>query len=243
VSVVDSLTVSRGNILLKPAYRDNFQFTYSYKYGKGKYAVTLSPQVFYEFKTKLIQRIYVKLGSNHYENVPKNISNGYETGSGISVNMQLSKVMINTYFRYIYYHVNSYEDQIEAVNKSGWNWNVNVMAPIFYKINFMGFMNMTSPSINGQQEYRSSPMYYLGLRRQILGSASLMLMAINPFGEYVNKNTSILSSKDVYQRTDSHMMLKNAFILTLSYNFKSGKEIHTQRNVQEQEENRVPLSF
>jgi hypothetical protein len=243
VSVIDSLTVSHGNINLKPAYRDYLQLTHSYRYSKGKYSVTLSPQIFYEYKTRLIKRIYQDLGNNRVENVPFNISNGYETGTGISINTQLAMVMINTYFRYIYYHIDSYKDQIVAVDKNGWNLNVNLMTPLFYKINFMGYFNMNSPSVNGQEEYKSYPMYYMGLRRPVLGTGSVMIMAINPLGNYVNRNTTTLKNDVIYQRTDSHLMLKNAIIFTFTYNFKSGKEFSTHKNAGEQEESRSPLSF
>jgi hypothetical protein len=243
VSVIDSMTVSRGNIHLKPAYRDYFQLAYSYRYSKGKYSLTLSPQLFYEYKTRLIKRIYMDIGENRVENIPFNISNGYETGAGISVNTQLAMVMVNSYFRYIYYHIDSYQDQILAVDKNGWSWNVNVMSPLFYKINFMGYFNMNSPSVNGQEEYKSYPMYYLGLRRPVFGTGSVMIMAINPLGGHVNKNTTTLKNEAIYQRTDSHIMLKNAIILTFTYNFKSGKEISARKSTGDQEENRMPLSF
>jgi hypothetical protein len=243
VSVVDSTTISHGNANLEPGYRDNFQFTYSYRYGKGKYSVTLSPQIFYDFKTHMISRIYKDLGNNKVELVPENISNGYETGAGISVNTQLAVVSISTYFRYVYYHVDSYKDQILAVNQNGWMWNVNVMSPLFLKINFMGYFNMMSPSISGQQEYRNEPMYYLGLQRQVLKTGSIRLMAINPFGDYVNKSSTITRSESLYQRTDSHMMIKNAILLTLTYNFKSGKDVSSQKNSGGQQDNSLPMSF
>jgi hypothetical protein len=70
-----------------------------------------------------------------------------------------------------------------------------------------------------------------------------MIMAINPLGGHVNKNTTTLKNEAIYQRTDSHIMLKNAIILTFTYNFKSGKEISARKSTGDQEENRMPLSF
>lgn len=243
VSVIDSLTVRRGNIELKPAYRDNFQLNYSYRFAKGKYSCTLSPQVFYDYQTQIIKRIYKNIGNNRLENVPENISNGYQTGGGLSVNAQLSQVMINTYFRYIYYHVDSYKDQILATDRNGWNLNLQLMSPLFYKINFMSYAIFNSPSIDAQSEFRSRPMYYFGLRRQLWGSSSLMIMAINPFGAPLNKNTTIVKNEAMYQKTISQMNLKNAIIVTFSYNFKHGKDINIQKNSAPQEENRMPISF
>ena len=86
VSYSDSLTESRGNIGLKPAYRDNIQLTNSMKFGKNKFSGNISPQLFYEYRTGLIQNITtIKEGTNIFEKYPVNISNGYETGVNLAV--------------------------------------------------------------------------------------------------------------------------------------------------------------
>jgi len=133
VSSSDNLTIRHGNINLKPAYRDNFQLTYNAKYGRSKFSGSISPQLFYELKTRLIQNVTQQdtlLKGAIFETVPMNISNGYETGLGLSVNSQIFMVMFNSNFRFSYNHIDKYLDQIEAINKSSWNWNSYAVCPL-----------------------------------------------------------------------------------------------------------------
>ncbi|MFT3752178.1 MAG: TonB-dependent receptor [Paludibacter sp.] len=74
VSYVDSLTESHGNTGLRPAYRDNFQLTNSIKFGKNKFSGNISPQLFFEYRSGLIQTITKqKENSNTFEKFPVNI--------------------------------------------------------------------------------------------------------------------------------------------------------------------------
>jgi hypothetical protein len=245
VSVIDSQTVSHGNINLKPAYRDYFQFTYSYRFGKDKLSGTISPQVYYEYRTGIIQKISKVIeNTNRIEIVPENISNGYEAGSSLAINSQYNKFMFNLYLKYFYSHTDSYLDQINASNKKGFSWNAYVICPLPYKANFMTGIYLTTPTINGQTETKQDPSYMVGLVKQF-GTCSLRVLAINPFGNYLNKQTATLRSSSIYQVTDSYMKIKNVIMLNFTYNFKIGKDINRQKanSESESDDNQLKLPF
>jgi hypothetical protein len=248
VSGVDtSQTISHGNIDLKPAYRDNFQLSYSLRYGKGKFTGTISPQVFYEYRTGLIQKITTIDSTNRAVIVPQNISNGYETGAGLSLNAQIAMIMVNSYFKYSYNHINSYLDQINATNKKGWSLNMYAMSPLPYKFNFFTVFNISSPYINGQEETKASPFILVGLMKQFKNNSSLRLMMFNPFGNKMFNNITTLRNNESYQRTESYMNVKNAIMLNYTYNFKIGKDIKAQKPNSEQENedngNKMPFKL
>jgi hypothetical protein len=238
-SVIDSLTVSRGNINLKPAYRDNLQLSYNLRYGKSKFTGNLVPQVFYEYRTGIIQRVTsVIAGTNRVEKVPYNISNGYETGAGISVNSQVYMILFNSYFRYSYNHIDQYitaNTTIPETNKKGWNWNSYVMSPLPYKMNVFAVFNMNSPTTNGQEETKSSAFYLLGVVKQFENNSSLRVMFLNPFANKMFDNTSTLNSAGIYQRTESYLNMRNAIMLNYTYTFKIGKNINLQKRNGEQD--------
>jgi hypothetical protein len=246
VSVVDSQTISRGNPNLKPAYRDNFQLTYNVKVSVKKVTVNFSPQLFYEYKTGLIQSI---LSYNQdrkiYESVPENISDGYEAGGGLSVNSQIAMVMFNSNFRYSFNHVDKYKTQIEATNQRNWNWNSFLMCPLPKNFKFISIFNINGPVLNGQTESKMSPFYIVGIIKQFKNNSTLNFMAFNPFAKRFFDNTVTLQNNTINQRTESYMNLKNAFVVMYSYNFKVGKSVEKQkRNVEQQgEDNGFKLPF
>ncbi|HEY4786401.1 MAG TPA: outer membrane beta-barrel family protein, partial [Bacteroidales bacterium] len=248
VSVVDSQTIRRGNINLQPAYRDNFQLTYSMKYGKSKFSGSISPQLFYEYKTRLIQNITqqdTSLKGSIYETVPMNISNGYEAGVGLSVFSQIFVVMFNSNFRYSYNHIDRYKDQIDAVNKTSWNWNSYAVCPLPYNFRFFTVLNLNGPTINGQEESRMSPFYLFGLVKQFKNSSSLNVMIFNPFTDKLFDNTTTLNTSAFYQRSESYLHLRGAIMVNYTYNFKIGKDINRQKRSSDQdiEENINKLPF
>lgn len=249
ISTVDSQTVSHGNINLKPAYRDNIQLSYNLSYGKGKFTGTLSPQLFYEYRTGLIQKVTrIIENTNVAEKVPQNISNGYETGAGISVSSQIAMVMVNSYFRYTYNHIDKYLDQINETNKRGWNWNINLMSPLPYKMNFFSVLYMSGPTINGQEETKTYPFYLIGLVKQFKNNSNLRLMVFNPFAnKKFNYTTTTIRSENIYQTTDSYLNLKNAIVLVYIYNFNIGKAVNLQKRNSEQDNednaNKVPFKL
>ncbi|MDR3651470.1 MAG: outer membrane beta-barrel family protein [Paludibacter sp.] len=238
VSQVDSQTVSQGNSNLKPAYRDNFQFTYNVKVTISKITVNLAPQLFYEYKTGLIQTIISQIGtSNKFESMPENISNGYEAGTGLSVNSQIGKILFNSNFRYSYNHIDSYQNQITATNLRSWNLNSFLMAPIPWDLKLIAMLNLNGPVLDGQTETRMSPFYFLGLVKQFKNNSSLNIIAFNPFASRFFDSTSTLNNNAVYQSTDTYMKTQAAFVVMYSYNFKVGKSVDKQKhNVEQQVE-------
>jgi outer membrane receptor protein involved in Fe transport len=238
VSVVDSQTISRGNINLKPAYRDNFQLTYNLKLGGKKITVNLSPQTFFEYKTKLIQTITRK-DSNTYVSAPENISNGYVAGGGLSLNAQIFMVMLNSNFRYSYNHIDSYQQQINAINKKTWNWNSNLVCPLPFNFRFFSMLNLNGPSVNGQEITKSSPFYIVGLIKQFKNNSSLNVLVFNPFAKKFFDNKTTLNSSSFYQSTESYMNVKNAIIINYTYSFKIGKDINLQKREAEQMEDNI----
>ncbi len=250
ISYVDSLTISRGNIDLVPAYRDNFQLTYNVKYGKNKFSGSLSPQLFFEYRTRLIQTItrvipYSSVKPNVFEKLPMNISNGYEGGLGLSVNAQIVTLIFNSNFRYFRSHIDKYQNQINALDRNSWNWNSQIMCPLTKNLRFFSMLNLTGPTINGQEISRNSPFYLAGISKQFKNNSSLTILAFNPFADKFFKNTVTLNNSSFYQRSISYMDMKNAIMINYSYNFKVGKDVKVQKQETEQniEENNVKLPF
>ncbi|WP_243349498.1 outer membrane beta-barrel protein [Parabacteroides sp. FAFU027] len=251
VSYVDSLTISQGNINLVPAYRDNFQLTYNVKYGKSKFSGNLSPQLFFEYRTRLIQTITQEIqNTGRFEKIPMNISNGYEGGLGLSVNAQIVTIIFNSNFRYFRSHIDNYIDekgmqQIAAQDRNSWNWNSQIMCPLPLNLRFFSMLNLTGPTVNGQETSKSSPFYLAGIVKQFKNNSSLTILAFNPFAENFFKSTTTLNNSSFYQRSQTFMNMKNAFLINYSYNFKLGKDVKAQKQETEQniEENNIKLPF
>ena len=248
VSVVDSQTISHGNINLKPAYRDNFQLTYNLKLSVKKVTVNLSPQLFYEYKTGLIQSIISRNSVTHvFESVPTNISNGYETGSALSVNSQVGKVLFNSNLRYSFNHVNKYLDQIDPTNRKSWNWNSFFMFPLPLNFQFMAMFNISGPVLDGQTETKTSPFYMAGVGKQFKGNNTIRFFLFNPLAHHFFDNKTTIRNASFYQTQNIYMEQKFAFMLMYAYSFKVGKSIEKQKhNVEQQVQDNIlklPVSF
>ena len=246
VSRIDSLTNSQGNIDLVPAYRDNFQFTYNAKVTFGKVTVNLAPQLFYEYKTGLIQTIISQVGtSNVFDSKPFNISNGYEAGSGLSVNSQIGKVLFNSNFRYSFNHIDKYLNQIDATNQQTWNWNSFMMFPIPWDLKFIAMFNLNGPVLDGQTETQMSPFYFAGLVKQFKNNSTLTVISFNPFASKFFDSKATLRNNLIYQQTDTYMKTTAAFVVMYTYNFKVGKSVDKQKHNVDQpaEENAFKLPF
>ena len=230
-SKVDSQTVSKGNSYLKPAYRDNFQFTYNVKITFGKVTVNLAPQLFYEYKTGLIQTIVSQRdGTNVFQSMPENVSNGYEAGSGLSVNSQIGKVMFNSNFRYSFNHIDRYQNQIDPTNQRSWNWNSFMMFPVPWDLKVISMLSLNGPVLDGQTETRMTPFYLVGLVKQFKNNSSLNIIAFNPFASKFFDSTVTLRNNSIYQRTETFLNTTAAFVLQYTYNFKIGKSIEKQKH-------------
>lgn len=235
VSYVDSLTESHGNISLKPAYRDNFQLTHSIKYGKSKFSGNITPQLFFEYRTGLIQDITKqKDGSNIFEKFPVNISNGYETGLNLSVYAQISVVIFNSNFRYFKTHIDKYLDQIPAIDLNSWSWSSQLMCPLPKEFRVFAVFSINGPNVNGQEITQNAPFYLLGLSKQFKNNSSLTLLALNPFAKRLFYSSSVIDNSYLYQKTESYMGFRNAFMINYSINFKVGKDLNLQKRTQEQ---------
>jgi hypothetical protein len=248
VSVVDSQTISHGNPDLKPAYRDNFQFDYNLKLTIKKVTINLTPQLFYEYKTRLIQTILSQnIITKVFESVPENISNGYETGGGLSVNSQIGKVMFNSSFRYSFNHINRYLDQIVPTNRRSWNWNSFMMFPLPKNFQFMAMEYISGPVLDGQTETKSSGFYMAGISKQFKNNSTIRLFAFNPFSPHFFDSRSTIQNSSMYQSTNNYMNKEYGFMLMYAYNFKVGKSIDKQKhNVEQQIQNdilKMPVSF
>lgn len=251
-SRIDSLTISRGNINLKPAYRDNFQFTYNVKITVNKVTINLAPQLFYEYKTGLIQSIISPVVGkpNVFESMPANVSNGYEAGSGLSVNSQIGKVMFNSNFRYSFNHIDRYVDmnnitQIDSRNQRSWNWNSFMMFPLPWDLKVISMLNLNGPVLDGQTETRMSPFYFVGIIKQFKNNSTLNIIAFNPFASKFFNSTATLTNNSIYQQTNTYMKTTATFAFVYSYNFKVGKIVEKQkRNVEQPvEDNGFKLPF
>jgi len=236
VSSLDSQIIVRGNMNLKPAYRDNFQFTYNWKLTIKKMTFNLSPQIFYEYKTGLIQSILSQNSvTKLFESTPTNISNGYEYGSALSLNSQIGKVMFNSNFRYSFYHVDKYLDQILATSRHGWNWNSFAMCPLPKNFQFMTMLNLSGPVLDGQTETKSSAMFLLGVGKQFKNNSVIRLMAYNPLSKNFFENQTTISNSSFYQRQSVFLKKDYGIMLLFAYSFKVGKTIERQKRTAEQQ--------
>jgi outer membrane receptor protein involved in Fe transport len=236
VSVVDSQTISQGNPNLKPAYRDNFQLTYDSKLTIKKVTINLSPQLFYEYKTRLIQTILSQNSTTKlFESTPTNISNGYEAGGGLSINSQVGKVLFNSNFRYSFNHIDKYLDQIDPTNQQTWNWNSFFMFPLPLNMQFISILYISGPVLNGQTETKSSPFSMFGIGKQLNSSNTFRLFAFNPFASKFFNNTTTISNNSLYQKQNLYMNMGSGLMLMYIYNFKVGKSIDKQKHNVEQQ--------
>ena len=246
VSYADSLTESRGNSDLKPAYRDNFQLTNSIKFGKNKFSGTISPQLFFEYRTGLIQTISSpKANSTILDKFPANVSNGYETGLNLSVYAQIFVVIFNSNVRYFRTHADKYLDQINAIDKNSWSWNSQVMCPLPKEFRFFAVLSINGPTVSGQETTEMTPINLFGLSKQFKNNSSLTVLAFNPFTSKNFYSTITTNSSSLYQRSESYMDLKRVFMVNYSINFNLGKEVKSQKRDQEQnmEESGFKLPF
>ncbi len=243
VSAVDSQTIAKGNMNLKPAYRDNFQLTYNWKISHKSLVFNLSPQLFYENKTGLIQTILSKNPvSGLYESTPTNVSDGYEYGSALAVNSQLGPIMLNSNFRYTFYHVDAYLDQISAMSRSSWNWNSFAMSQLPYNFNWMAMVNVSGPVLDGQTVSKNSMMYLLGLGKQFKNNSTLRLMVYNPFSNYFFKSTSTIRNNNFTQVSNNYLRKDYGFMLLYVYSFKMGSTMKERaKRTEEQQDVSNPM--
>lgn len=230
VSAIDSQTINKGNTNLKPAYRDNFQMTYNWNLTLKKTTFNISPELFYEYKSGLIQNIISRNETTGvFESTPTNISNGYETGGALSVNSQIGKILFNSNFRYSFYHINAFENQVAEQSRHGWNWNSFAMSPLPLNLQFMAFLNISGPVLDGQTETKTSAMYLLGIGKQFKNNSVLRLMAYNPFSKnFVNSTSTIRNS--TFNQTQKMYLNKGAGVMLMYvYSFKVGKTIEREK--------------
>jgi len=248
VSALDSQTISKGNIDLKPAYRDNFQLTYDWKLPIKKVSFNISPQLYYEYQTELIQTIISQNSvTKKFESMPTNIANGYEYGGALSVNSQIGQILFNSNFRYSFYHVDKYLDQIDAMTRHGWNWNSFVMSPLPHNFQFMTMLYMTGPVLNGQTETKTSSIFLLGLGKQFKNNSVLRLIAYNPLTSNFYKSTTTINTGSLYQVQHNYMKKDYGFLLMYVYSFKVGKSIERQKRTVEQQSQdnmiKLPMTY
>lgn len=243
VSEVNSQTIALGNVDLKPAYRDNFQLTYNWKISYKSLVFNLSPQVFYEYKTGLIQTILSEnTTSGLFETKPINASDGYEYGSALALNSQLGPIMLNSNFRYTRYHVDAYLDQITAFNRGSWNWNSFAMSQLPYNFNWMAMVNVSGPVLDGQTVSKNSMMYLIGLGKQFKNNSTLRLMVYNPFSNYFFKSTSTIRNNNFTQVSNNYLRKDYGFMLLYVYSFKLGNTIvERAKRTESQQDSSNPL--
>ena len=243
VSAVDSQTIAHGNMNLKPAYRDNFQLTYNWKISHKSLVFNLSPQIFYEYKTGLIQTILSKNATTGiFESSPTNVSNGYEYGSALALNSQLGPIMLNSNFRYTKYHVDAYLDQIAVMNRGSWNWNSFAMSQLPHDFNVMAMVNVNGPVLDGQTVSKSSMMYLIGLGKQLKNNSTIRLMAYNPFSNYFFKSTSTIDNPSLHQVSNNYLRKDYGLLLLYQYSFKLGSTmVERQKRTEDQQNSSNPM--
>ncbi len=235
VSFVDSLTESHGNINLIPAYRDNFQLSNSIKYGKSKFSGNITPQLFFEYQSGLIQNItQPKEGTNIFEKYPVNLSNGYQTGLNLSLFAQIGTVIFNSSFRYFKSHINEYLNLIPAIDLNSWSLNSQLMCPLPKDFRIFAVFSINGPTVNGQEISQNAPFYLIGLSKQFKNNSSLSFLALNPFAKKMFYNSNVIDNNTLYQKSESYMGFKNLFMINYSINFKVGKDINLQKRSQDQ---------
>lgn len=225
-SVIDSLTIKKGNINLRPAYRDKLQLKYSLTYGKNNFTGSFMPGLFFEYQTGIIQKITRPIdNSNTVEIMPVNLSNGFETGAGISLYSQIYKSIINAYFSYYFQHTDQYQDQVNAINNIGWRCRTSIMYPLPKDFKVFAMINLPGPYANGQKIEFKSPFYLFGIMKQFKNNSAIKIMMFNPLSNEMFRSKYTINNSDLFEVSNSYMKMKNIVLFNYSKTFKTGKKL------------------
>ena len=199
VNTSDPKNITAGNPYLKPEIGERIEFGYSRDYDKiGSFMVTAFYRVNHDdIQPYIVYYPSLTVGDSTYYNVSvsTNQNIGVEKNLGISLfaNLHVTQrldVRTNV-FCFERHTINKIDT---GYNSNSFNYRLNINLSYQFKHDFAAefFGNFNSPRHEAQGKYPSFTSYSFALRKQIWNKkGSIALTATNPFGEYVNQETSV----------------------------------------------------
>ena len=199
VNTSDPKNITAGNPYLKPEIGERIEFGYSRDYDKiGSFMITAFYRVNHDdIQPYIVYYPSLTVGDSTYYNVSvsTNQNIGVEKNLGISLfaNLHVTQrldVRTNV-FCFERHTINKIDT---GYNSNSFNYRLNINLSYQFKHDFAAefFGNFNSPRHEAQGKYPSFTSYSFALRKQIWNKkGSIALTATNPFGEYVNQETSV----------------------------------------------------
>ena len=199
INTSDPKNITAGNPYLKPEIGERIEFGYSRDYDKiGSFMVTAFYRVNHDdIQPYIVYYPSLTVGDSTYYNVSvsTNQNIGVEKNLGISLfaNLHVTQrldVRTNV-FCFERHTINKIDT---GYNSNSFNYRLNINLSYQFKHDFAAefFGNFNSPRHEAQGKYPSFTSYSFALRKQIWNKkGSIALTATNPFGEYVNQETSV----------------------------------------------------
>ena len=199
INTSDPKNITTGNIFLTPEIGNRYEIGYNKDLGKnGSFSIT----VFYRTSNHDIQDYIIyypslKIGDSTYTNVAvstrENIGLERNVGLSLFTNVNLtSKLNVRTNVFAFYRHTINLIDS--GYNSNSFNYRLNMNVSYRFTPDFAGefFGNFNSARNEAQGRYPSFINYSVALRKQIWKKkGSIALTAVNPFNEYINRQTSL----------------------------------------------------
>ena len=214
------LNYSKGNINLKPEYRDKLQLTYTLNMGSSY----ISPNIYYEVISNKIDRVTNNVpNSNALITSPDNILTGYEQGAGLSAMLWF----VNINARYYKGHYDAFQNantNIKATDFESYSINSYAFAPIPGKINAFAFVGYNGPSKTAFTKTESMPFYGFGARKE-LGNHSFGFFYLLPFSKTVTFSKTTTDNDQLHSVTKQKFDVSYYIQFSYSYKFHQGRSV------------------
>jgi ferric enterobactin receptor len=227
LNISDPYNISTGNPLLRPEIGDNFELGYSKSFKTGGSVYLSLTERINSHDIKTITTFYPEylVGDSLYNNVSvSNIQNiGTEYNSGINISGSVpvrEKLNLRTNIQFGQRYMVT---QLKAGNANmGFRVRLNLNASYQLPKNLIveAFGNYNSASRNIQGKIPQSFTYTLAARKQFANKkASFGITATNPFNQYVNQLSTILTDNS-YSTSIRKIPFRS---FGISFNYKFGK--------------------
>jgi outer membrane receptor protein involved in Fe transport len=199
INTSDPKNITAGNPYLQPEIGERIEFGYSRDIDKiGSFMVTAFYRINHDdIQPYIVYHPSLTVGDSTYYNVSvsTNQNIGVEKNLGISLFANLhvtERLDVRTnLFCFERHTINKIDS---GYNSNSFNYRVNINLSYQFKHDFAAefFGNFNSPRHEAQGKYPSFTSYSFAFRKQIWNKkGSIALTATNPFGEYVNQETSV----------------------------------------------------
>ena len=226
VTVQDAYNISRGNSQLDPSVTNRIQLTYS----KNINSSFISPELYYDHKKDVYQRVIKVNDQNVSESYIDNLGTADEIGIGVSASIKVNKwLMINPYFRGFYSHTNSFVNSdfnIEATEDYAWMGNVYATATLTKGLNLWCYATYASPVTTMQTTHYRDALYLIGLEKSIWNDkGKIGINWYEPFKTEFRFSRNVSKGPGLYQDDDNYVKLRTLVSLKFTYRFNKGKEV------------------